>query len=205
VTPLISLYFLYYLSKSRKRGKQLKGKYDSLLIIWIFAFLAFFTFGFFYFGSRYLIPIVLPFVFFFARFLNSKIDKNKLMAISIIGLQIFSVAGITYVDSRFIWDKSQTEIFAQTGEWLKDNTAKNITVMSLGAPEGALVYYGERKMISFNESDYNIVPDYIVTSNFTQSIGIVEYENMAGTKFGLVKSFSDRMYYSEIYKKEDVR
>lgn len=193
-TPIISLYFAYCLTKTKKR---FKGRYDSLLLIWIFTFLAFFAFGFFYFGSRYLIPMVLPMIFFFSRFLDSKIGKDKAIAALIIVIQLFSVLAITYFDSQWVWSKSQTEIFAQSGEWLKNNTEPNARILSLGAPEGALVYYGERRVIGLNET----IPDYIVKSNFTQSSDVDSYEKQTGAGFHMVKSFSDGKYYAEIYKK----
>lgn len=194
VTPIIILYFAYCLAKLRKR---FKGRYDLLLLIWIFSFLLFFAFGFIYFGSRYLIPVVLPIIFFFARFLDSKTEKNKLLTALILAIQLCSILAITYFDSRLVWSKSQTDIFSQSGEWLKANSEPNATILSLGAPDGALMYYGERKVTGLNET----VPDYLVKSNFTESIDVVSYEKQTGTGFYLVKSFSDGNYFAEIYKR----
>jgi 4-amino-4-deoxy-L-arabinose transferase-like glycosyltransferase len=194
VTPLITIYFLYSLTKFRK---QFKGRFDSLLLIWIFAFLAYHAFGFFYFGARYLIPAVLPMVYFFSRFLCSKkIEKNKFILISLIAIQLLSVVGITYYDSQFRWTKYQTDIFMQSGEWLRDNTEPGAKILSPGLGT-ALAYYSERKIVDFNET----IPDYIVKSNFSTSIDIESYERETNTKFYLLKSFSDDKYYAEVYKR----
>jgi 4-amino-4-deoxy-L-arabinose transferase-like glycosyltransferase len=195
VTPLITLYFLYSLVKYKT---HFKSRFDSLLLIWIFAFLLYFAFGFFYFGARYLIPAVLPMAYFFSRFLLSKkVEKKKLILISLIAIQLISIIGITYYDSQTRWTRYQTDVFMQTGRWLKDNSDPNATILS---PElnTAMAYYSQREIVNFNET----IPDFIVRSNFSAVIDIQSFEKEMGAKFYLLKSFSDAKYYADIYKRQ---
>jgi len=195
LAPVIPLYFAYKLTKHKK---GFKGKYDSLLLIWLSAFLAFFVLGFYYFGSRYLMAAALPMVYFFARFADSSLGKKKLIALTIIAVHLISMAAITYADSQFIWTKSQIGIFEEAGTWLKENTYPDSTILLLGAPQGAMLYYSERRVI-WTTSD--ILPDYVVLSDFEGPKDISSYQKETHIALEKIKEFSDGKYYAQIYRR----
>ncbi len=192
-TPLMAISFAYFLLKRKKFGKN---KYDGLMIIWFFAFFIFHIIGFSYFGARYLIPFALPLAFLFVRFIEANLNKRKLIAISLILLQAVLVVGISYFIFKENLSENNTQIFEEAGLWIRDNTPPVTTVLPLGAPSGALVYYGERKVVGTNET-----ADIIVESNFWYSISLDQYEKEHGIDFTQIKEFSDSRYFARIYKK----
>lgn len=194
-TPLLSLSVFYFLYNNKSFWKN---RIDLLMILWILVFLLFHIFVFFYFGSRYLIPIILPIAFIFSRFIVSSYKKKKLLALVILLLHITSITLISYIDYQYRWDRINTTIFEESGIWIRENTNQDVKVTSLGFPNSALVYFSERKVVDINET----IPDIIVESNFWfSSFSIENYKREFGIRLELIKEFSDERYFSKIYKR----
>jgi 4-amino-4-deoxy-L-arabinose transferase-like glycosyltransferase len=194
VTPLMSLFFLWFLWNRRPFGK---GRYDSLFILWFVSFFMFHVLLFFYFGARYLIPFALPVVFAFARFADSRLDAKKSLAVGLVGLQLLSAAGLIYLDSQLRWSKSETAVFDEAGPWIRENTPPEATFLIIGYPSSSLSYYGERRVVGPEDN-----PSMVAESNLGYSgITLAGYENETGSKFTLLKEFSDDRYYARIYGK----
>ena len=194
VTPLMTLVFSYFLTK-RKSFK--KNKYDNFLIIWFLAFFVFHIIGFSYFGARYAIAFALPIVFVFTRFIETNMQKRRILAVSLIALQILSLIGISYLVFRLNLNANDTQIFEQAGVWIKENTPLDSKVLPFGAPPGALIYYGERKVVGANGT----TPNILVRSNFGYSTSIDQYMSDSNEKFVQVQEFSDPKYYVKIYQR----
>jgi 4-amino-4-deoxy-L-arabinose transferase-like glycosyltransferase len=193
ISPVVSLYFAFKLVKYKK---SFRGRYDSLLLIWLFAFLAFFVFGFFYFGSRYLMAAALPMIIFFARFIDANLSRKRLLVMAILAVHLLSVAAITYMDFQLVRSKSQTGIFAESGVWLRDNTDPGSNILAFGAPLGAIAYYSERKVVGMDT-----LPDYVIASDFEGPKDIAAYQKEKNITLEKIKEFSDRRYYAEIYRR----
>jgi hypothetical protein len=164
----------------------------------VLTFIIFHIFSFYYFGARYLIPIALPLAYIFSISINY-IIKNKKYFLLIIIFQITSIITITFVDSQYRWNKIDTDIFEESGRWLKENTNPNINILPLGAPPGAIYYFAERTVVGIEDSS----PDMIVESDFWISqISKESVEEKFGLSYFLIKEFSDSKFNVKIYKKE---
>jgi 4-amino-4-deoxy-L-arabinose transferase-like glycosyltransferase len=195
-TPLLAIAFGYFLLRPKRFGKS---RHDPLLMIWFFAFMFFHTFFFIYFGSRYLIPFMLPLALVFARYLESSVNRRRLLVISLSLLQAASLIGITYADYSSRSAASSTDIFEKAGLWIKENTPADATLLPIGSPTGALAYYGERKVIGANET----MPDFLAESNLAYSpFTLQQYLDETGLAFKEVKAFSDARYHIRIYQRD---
>lgn len=207
LTPLVFIAFFWSVFRYRRKILDillLKSKSrNSLLFWWILIFTGFYSIYPIYFGARYIIPIVLPVIIVFTGWIISVSRKKNMLLYTIVALQIVISLSVIYVDSQTRWAPLQTDIFYDSGTWLKKNTPEDSVVGFLGAPGPAITYYGEREVINCGEGDCDTYPpDYIVESDFlsvmaslpTLTIKDFEFENE------LKAEFSDDKYSVKIYE-----
>lgn len=195
ITPLISAVFLYRLFRILRKNKaKILKRREYLLLAWIFTFVAIHTVIPYPMDSRYLLPITLPMTIIFSGFLLRLRDRK--LFVVLIALQLFLSFSIVYADSQLRWTRAQTTVFYEAGSWIRDNTAADSTVLALGAP--AIEYFSDRKMVGPDES-----PDYVVESDYSDSIGVDGLTEKSGAEYYLIMEFSDQRYIAKIYSAEN--
>jgi len=195
ITPLVSAVFIYKLYLYFFRGKR--KKYDGLLMLWFFTFFIFHSLYPGSLDSRYMLSLAPPLVIFFSEFIADNWKGRKNIIILLIVIQMASAALVVNWDYHARWQKAQTEVFRDTGLWLKANAATDAKVMAIGYPSPTISFFGERKVIEFGSE---AAPDYVVISDFfSPDITIDRVSEKYGKNYVLLKEFHDVKYRSDIY------
>ncbi len=191
ISPLVSLVFLYRLYDILKRKFASMPRFEEMLLLWSFAYIIFHVLYPGPLAARYLLPITPVLIIFFSRFIFSIWKKHRKLVILMVIIQLIISCSVIAIDSQTRWKRSQTRIFAEAGNWLKENTAEDSEVLCIGLSCTTINYYGDRKFVKEGTPEYAMVSDFRPEEMDIESM-IKDYE--------LKKKFSDDMYYVKIYK-----
>lgn len=146
------------LDKSRKHAET------TFLLIWISIFVFFHILMPAGLVSRFLLPLVVPSSILFVKYCSENFDTRRILVIALIVLHAISAAGIFYWDHSTRWDRIDTNVFVEAGNWIKDNTESNDAILVHGAQAGTMTYYGERKIYEEYQD-----PEYIILSDIEKT------------------------------------
>lgn len=193
---LIAMFELFIGYDSIKKTKKLQS--NLLLVLILSVFLSYFVFYIRGAEDRWLFAASISMCVLTAKGLNYVIDKASRYGKYLSLILIILILGFgAYQEIKFanaiIKEKVQTYYQLKQGfEWIKKNTPGD-SVILLSGMEVYLMYYGERKYLTFpqNESDVdNIKADYLVVQAFSQQPAYINsYLQNSQDKLELVNAY----------------
>jgi len=203
---LLGISYSIYKELINHKIREIIKKPEFLIYLWTGGYILFHLAWPNALAVRYMLPLLPIFALFFAKMAVENWEQHKKIITVLIILQLMFSGFVICHESQTRWDRYNTYVLKDGGEWIKDNSnSAEIIYLFNDEIASAIIYYSERKVIFSKEYDPQDLqkngPRYVLSSDIGGKEDV--FKNISGKEeYELCIRFEDVKYYLDIYSKD---